>query len=207
VRQQHVVYVLIGAAVLLAALLRYHGWRAEKYELWQADAARVEAEAERERARADSATKRADSLAADAGRQKARADSLATANARLSDIAASLRTRIDTVRVPAEALPYTAPRDSLIRVQAQQIQTQAAEVSALRNANALLVQANDTLRLTVSRISTTVDSLTAVLHRRPHRDRWYVPEIGIGAHAGLNALDGYRVSAGPSVNATWRVKF
>lgn len=182
-------YLLAALALLLAATLRLQGCDRERRAAWEADAARVTAAARLERARADSANARAAAA-------EVRADSAMAAADALRSRRIAVRVRVDTMHVPVEAQPYTAPRDTLIALLSAEADTLRAVVAAQDTAIAQLRTANGHLRA-------ALDSTVAVLERRP-RTRWWVPEVRVGYGGVLSVAEG-RMYHGPAVVVGWKI--
>lgn len=156
---------------------------------WESRAALALHDAKREVARADS-------LARWAGDLSLRSDSMErAARAARSEI----RTRVVEVRsapVPAAAIPYTAPRDSIIDQQEIVLQGAFSALDTARAARAAQVEAFGQLRV-------TTDSLRVVLAAHPRaRSRW-IPEVTVGPFIGVCTSS--RPCAGAGVSLSWRV--
>ena len=194
----------LGAlALLIVGVLIFQGWKRAHDAAWEADVQRVLAVAKVNRAGWDSAAYAATLAENAAGAAMLRAAALEQRANALAYAAARIRTRIDTVTVPADALPYTQPRDSLIAVLDQQIDTLTAALGEQKAATTALTLANAALHESDRLKSIVIDSMTAVLERRPHAHPW-IPEIRLGIAAGLDARD-YKVFVGPAVQLGWKL--
>lgn len=190
-----IIYVVILAVVLVLAWLFWQGRQKEAESRWQADRERVVAEADSQRALAQWAAQQADAAQKRATAAVLVADSLRARQPRLI-------VRIDSIPVPAEAVPYTAPRDSLIALLTQ-------ENGLLRTAIAEEHEAANALRVANTALRTTADSLAALVDRAPvGRPKLLglipLPEITIGYSAGIDRRD-REFFDGPAVHVGWRV--
>ena len=186
---------LVVLGVLVAAgLLWLQGRDSAREAQWQADRDRLVADAAAAMARADSATAAADSAEARSAAAIAMADSLRARRP-------ALRVHIDTVEVPAEALPFTEPRDELI-------DDLSAENALLRVAVAEEQLAVGQLRVANTDLRAAVDSLTALVNRAPvGRAKLFglpLPELTVGYSAGVDRRD-RTFFDGPAVSVGWRI--
>lgn len=173
--------VLAGVAYASSVYLR-------KQDEWNARVERVQAEARANLALADSATARADELQG------------------LSDSLAFLAEQRDTVIIrmieelpapPADCEPYTAPRDSVIHELGLRADDLLAAFEIERTAS-------DQLRIAEARSHAAADSLAAVLSDRPLPKPGWIPEIGLGATAGICTTGQPCVAVG--VTLSWKVR-
>lgn len=190
-----VLYLLAVAALAVLALLLWQGRQNEREATWRADRERLVAEADSARVVARRAVAAADSATARSAAAVRQADSLRGRRP-------ALIVRIDTVTVPAEALPYTAPRDSLIR-------NLTEENNLLRVALAEEEMAVATLRRAHGRLLGTVDSLAALVNRAPAGRAKLLgllplPEVTVGYSAGVDRVR-REFFDGPAVHVGWRI--
>jgi hypothetical protein len=185
-----VVKYVVLAAGCIVLLMWAEGCQRDRQSAWEARADAALAQSEQDRQAATEAQRWADLYAARADSAIARADSLAHAGGRVIE-------RIRTVIVPAEAIPYTAPRDTAIAILTAEVgalrgalRDRTAEADELRNANALLAG--------------NVARLEGVLRDGPKPDRRWMPVVVVGAAAGMDT--GGRLFAGPAVSVGWRVR-
>jgi len=187
--------VWIVAAVLAALVvgaLWYSGHTRDRYAAYEAQVAAEQdrtresvAEAARYRAEADSAEGRAAAAVAVAD----------TVRIRVREIV----TRIDSIPVPADVLPHTAPRDSVIALQRVQL-------AALRSAVAEHGVAADALRAANATLAVTVERLERVIADRPRPRRAWVPVVTLGYGATVSRQD-RRVHDGPVLSFGWQIGF
>lgn len=173
--------VLAGVAYASSVYLR-------KQDEWNARVERVEAIARAELARADSAEARATELQG------------------LSDSLALLAEQRDTVIVrmieelpapPADCEPFTAPRDSVI----VELGLRADDLLAAFNTER---SAANQLRIAEARSRAAADSALAVLADRPLPKPGWIPEIGLGATAGVCTTGQPCVAVG--VTMSWKLR-
>lgn len=180
--------LLAGLVVLLLILV----WR--------------DARRERERTgwedRVDSALVVADSLAGVAGEAEQRAREAESEAQRLGAEAASTERRarqrvveIRVVEVPESAVPYTAPRDSVI-------DSLRVVVDQLHKVIELERVAKSELRRALGTSESGRRLLDSVLNDRPGPEPWWKPAVGVGPFVGVCNTG---VCTGLGFNLTWKV--
>lgn len=179
----------IGGLLCVLLYLFMQGRQERGKAQYEADARRILAESRANEARADSLALVAFRAEGRASAAEARADALGS-RARV------VRVRVDTVPVPAEALPYTAPRDTLIGLLEE-------ENGELRVALAESHTVADALRQSNALLRTSVDSLRSVLSRRPKPRSPLIPTLGAGLFAGVCA--DLKPCSGVGVTLSWRL--
>jgi hypothetical protein len=185
------VYLAVATvAVLTLSLLWLQGRSRDARVAWEARAVAALEQSARDRQSATEARHRADEAQQRAVRAESAADSIAQTRRQVVE-------RIRTVTVPAEAIPYTAPRDTAIALL-------TAEVDTLRVALAERRVESDALRLANATLAGNVARLEAVLRERPRPERRWMPVIVVGVSAGVGA--DLRPFAGPAVSVGWRVR-
>jgi len=176
------VALVAGAALALS-------WQHRDRDVWEGQVAGALATRDSLKAEAEAAILRAVEAEHRAHQSLAWADS----------VGQRARERVVVVRgveVPAPAVPYTAPRDSIIDVLIaeadtlrQVVVTQEEVISYLRGA------------LAMERASAVV--LEDVLHERPGADPWWKPTVTAGAFVG--ACSNGRACSGLGVTVGWRI--
>ena len=178
----------LGAAAIVAAVLTVRS-------VWAAKDAEWQERVERESARAEAALVVGDSLRVEAISLEARADSLETVAAQRDTV---IQTRIVNLPAPTpDCEPFTAPRDSVIFLQAEQIEDVRSAFEAQREASARL-------RAAEAHARQAADSLLAVLDDRPRPLSPLIPKVGLGATAGICTTGQPCVAVGLSLS--WEVK-
>lgn len=144
---------------------------------------------------ADEQKRRAEAALATADSLKAERDSVAAVAARRDTVVRERVREVLAEPVPEDCAEFVLPRDSLISDLLGQVNlwreaydAAAAEAEALRGAHGRLVVA--------------VDSLQNVLNDRPKPKPAWIPEIKVGAIAGI-CLDGPCIGAGVSLG--WEI--
>lgn len=200
---RNLIGLIAGAVVLVLGLLWWQGRARDASTRFEQAARAAEDSAAVWKAAADSGKVEADSAHARRERAEQRAD-LAEARAdSIRVIRGEVRTRIVTVEVPADALPFTAPRDTLIALLTAEntelrlvvaakdtaLAEASTEATSLRQANALLEQ--------------SVGVLEEALAMRPSR-RWWVPKITAGYSAIVDRQT-REIRDGPGISLGWEV--
>lgn len=197
--------LIAGVVVLAFGLLWYQGCQRDADTRFEQAAKAAEDSAAAWKALADSAAAEADSANVRRGRAEQRADQ---AEARADSIrvrSVEVRTRIVHVEVPAEAVPFTAPRDTLIALltdENAELRTVVAEKdSALLEAT----MESDALRQANALLTQSVGVLEEALAMRPSR-RWWMPKLTVG-YAGIVDRQTREIRDGPGVSVGWEVSF
>jgi hypothetical protein len=181
------------AAVIIAALVIVLMWLQGRHDdaqvKWNASVEAAQLEARKEVARADSLIAASQTYRQQADSVQAVADSMAALRPRLI-------VRIDSVPVPAEAVPFTAPRDTLIAVL-------TAENNALRSVADRLRVSNKDLLIANALLKETVESFNKVLDARPKPRSRLWPVVTVGACAGVGV--DMRPFAGPCAAVGWKL--
>lgn len=179
--------VVVAAAGILLAVDSCH--QRQDNRAWEARADAAVAMASEEAARASLELARADAASAEAERLQGVADSLGRRT----------RERVVEVRevvVPEYAVPFVAPRDSII-------EDLMVENEILEGANLALRASNSYLRLALGRVTASESALRAVLDDRPRPTSRWLPSVGFGAFAGA-CSDG-RACSGLGVTVGWEI--
>lgn len=178
----------LGAVAIAVAVLAVRSFVGVRDAEWQA---RVGIEM----ARAEEALAANDSLREQAANLQLISDSL-VANAVEQDTVI-IRMIEELPAPPAEAEPFTAPRDSVITAQQEHIETLSDALTAQREASGLLAAAEAEARA-------AADSLYAVLDDRPRPLSPLIPSLGLGATAGICTTGQPCVAVG--LTLSWEVK-
>lgn len=178
------------ALVVMLALAGWFGWRHfQVASQWEREVQLALADAE-----AAGAARRAAEALADSLQQVAK-----QAEARADEAGRRARERVEVVReveVPVYAVPFTAPRDSII----DDLVTENYE---LREVIISERAASASLRVALGRVTASEASLKAVLDARPGPAPWWRPSMGLGAFAGA-CSDG-RMCSGIGLTMSFRI--
>ena len=178
----------LWAVAILVAVLAARSILGAKDAKWQA---RVDVEM----ARAEIALLVGDSLRSEADSLREDVDALVLEAKNRQPVIVRM---IETLLAPPlDALPFTAPRDSVIAVQQEQIEDLFFAIDAERKASGLLRAAEEQARM-------AADSLYAVLDDRPRPLSPLIPSVGIGATAGICTTGQPCVAVGFTLS--WEVK-
>lgn len=179
---------ILGAAAIVVAVLVVRSFVSARDAEWQT---RVE----REMLRADAALAASDSLVDRATELEVLADS-AFRKAETRDTVI-IRMVEELPAPPADCEPFTAPRDSVIVAQEERYENISAAFEKQREAAVAL-------RLAEASAHRAADSLAAVLDSRPRPLSPLIPEIGVGAFAGICSTG--QPCVGLGVGVQWKVR-
>lgn len=182
-------YLVVAAVVVLAFLAGAQAGDRSAAKEWEARAMAATDSSRVAMAAVAEATAAADSAEARADAALARADSLGR---RTPERVVEVR----EVEVPAYAVPFVAPRDSII-------DDLLAENTALRVAEMERKAEVVSLRVALGRATASIASLQAVLDDRPRPAPWWRPSVGLGAFVGV--CDNGRGCKGLGLTASWRI--
>ncbi len=197
--------LVAGVVVLAFVLLRMQGCQRDADTRFEQAAKAAEDSAAVWRVRADSAQAVADSASVRRERAEVRADQAEARADSIRVIGGAVRTRIVHVEVPAEAVPFTAPRDTLIALLTDE-NTELRTVVAEKDS--ALIEASseaDALRRVVALHEQSIGVLEEALAMRPSR-RWWVPKLTVG-YAGIVDRQTREIRDGPGVSVGWEVSF
>jgi chromosome segregation ATPase len=179
-------------AVAVATVLLVDQCHRQSISEYESRVARVEEQVRHER-------ERAEALKRDAAEAASRADSIA---ASLRSISPEIRTRIVEVQA---ATPDSLRGEPAIVLRDSIIADLRNEADGWRSAYEASAEAYASLQGALRNVESSRDSLAAVLADRPGERPWYVPQIGIGPYAGVDATG--RPSVGPvAITLNWRIR-
>lgn len=179
----------LPALLVVVLLIWWQGRQHDAVTRWEAHVEAAQLEAKKNAARADSLV-----IASDMYREQA--DSIQLVADSIAAIRPRLIVRIDSVPVPAEAVPFTAPRDTLITVLTAENESLRSVAKRLQMSTSDALTANALLRA-------SVDSLSSVLDRRPKPRSRLIPTLGAGIMAGV--CSDMRPCSGVGITLSWRL--